>query len=99
RAVGGKGGSFFRPADCVAELGREHESGEEQQVLRPLPRPHRGEPRAKRRPPFRKGDELRSRRKRHGAACYGAIKIQEEPCRPRSRRTCTTRTPEPRWTG
>ena len=46
RAVRGEGGERLAPAGEVAELRREDDPGEEEQVLRPLPRPQRDERRA-----------------------------------------------------
>src|SRR5439155_13182434 len=99
RAVGDEGGSRLHPADRVAQLGGKDEPREEEQVLRPLPRATGGNRSAKRRSPRRQGHDLCSGGQGHGSACYGPITTQEELCRPRSHRTCTTRTPEPRWTG
>jgi len=41
RAVGAEGRKRLAPADGVAELRREDDPGEDEQVLRPLPRPQR----------------------------------------------------------
>ena len=72
RAVGDERRRGLDPAQRVPDLRREDEPGEEQQVLRPLARPHRDE----RRPAHpstvgRKRDDLGPKRKRHGAGSYG----------------------------
>ena len=43
RAVRDERGHRLEPAGRVAELGREDDPGEEEQVLQPLPRPQRDE--------------------------------------------------------
>src|ERR1700751_1368683 len=45
-AVGGEADTGFHPPVPVADLGREDDAGEDEEGLRPLPGPHRGERRA-----------------------------------------------------
>ena len=57
RAVGREAHDGLRPARGVAELRREDDPREDEQVLRPLPRPHRRERRSGQRAPARQLDQ------------------------------------------
>src|SRR3954470_1509325 len=61
RAVGDEADAGLEPAQGVAELCREHEAREDEQVLRPLPRAQRHERGPQRRAALRQLDELWSR--------------------------------------
>src|ERR1700746_256204 len=47
-AVRGEGGDRLEPAERISDIGGEDDAGEEEQVLRPLSRPHGDERRDKR---------------------------------------------------
>ena len=65
-AVGDEGGDGGDPAAGVAQLGSEDDPGEEEQVLRPLPRPQRDECGHGRRAPHRQLHDPRAHRLVHG---------------------------------
>ena len=64
-AVRDEGRHRRAPAAGVAELGGEDDPREQEEVLRPLPRPQRDDRRRKRRPPRGKLDDRRGQRFRH----------------------------------
>ncbi len=72
RAVRDERGEGGAPAAGVAELRREHDPREQQEVLRPLPRPQRDECRDRGRPPSGELEDRRLSRLAHGETLWRA---------------------------